>query len=80
MPVRDVDAARNANLAGIGGQSFTRIHTAFGALAGKAPRHQIDLPFEECIEVGAGRGFQRGAGVAFGGGDDAPVLVDVYFR
>src|ERR1051325_11596097 len=51
VPVRDVDAARYANVAGIIRSSLARMHPALGAVAGVTPRHQVFFPFQKSIQV-----------------------------
>src|SRR6478735_4208594 len=63
VPVRDVNAARHADLAGIIRSALAGVHTAFRAVAGETPRHQIHFPFQECIQVGVRGGYQRRAAV-----------------
>src|SRR5215831_4121394 len=72
--VGDVHAARNAHIATVGRGSVAGVRAPFRTIAGIAPRDQIFLPFEKRIEVGVGRGNERGARVALTGGNDVPFL------
>src|SRR5262252_5266516 len=50
-PIRDVDAARHANLAPIVRGPLAGMHPAFGAVARVTPWHEVHLSFEECVQV-----------------------------
>ena len=74
MAVGDVDTAWHTARATVGGQSLAGVHAAFNAHAGIAPGHQVDLLFQERVEVGVGRPDQVAARTALLRGDGIPVL------
>ena len=62
--VCDIHTARHANIATVIGVPSARVHAAFGAVAGIAPRHKVLLLLEKRIEVSVGGGDKSVARIA----------------
>ena len=62
--VCDIHTARHADIATVIGVPSARVHAAFGAIAGVAPRHKVLLLLEKRIEVSVGGGDKSVARIA----------------
>ena len=74
--VGNIHTGRDTDIAAILGPRWPGacVHAAFRTVARVTPRHQFQLLFEECVEVGSGSGDQCGARIALFGGNRVPLF------